>query len=232
MLGYGGGVGAFVTGAATYRVDLNGLVTTAWPGVPFALQGETARMWAWAQEKDQTYGLPEMVFRTCDALKRMWRERHPKIAAFWGDLETAVRNAAAGGGFWVAGRVEADKVNAWVRIKLPSGRYLSYPSMKQNDTGELVYKGQNQYTRSWSSITTYGGKLAENVTQAVCRDLLAESLVQAEHMGLGVVLHVHDEPVAENAHGDELEQAMTDIPWAVDLPLAVATYTTFRYHKE
>jgi DNA polymerase len=152
---------------------------------------------------------------------------------FWQDLEDGVRVVVQHGGVVNLGRVKIDKHKAWLRILLPSGRFLSYPGVDVDDKGLITYLGQNQYTRQWCRINTYGGKLAENITQALCRDLLAEALVEAEGMGLGVVLHVHDDLVAEDAESlDELVQVMTDIPWAEDLPLAVAGFQTTRYHKD
>jgi DNA polymerase len=232
MLGYGGGVGAFVTGAATYRVDLDDLVDTAWPGVPDDVKDETAGMWQWAVVKKKTYGLPEMTFRTCDALKRMWRRAHPSIAQFWMDLEDGVRQAMHTSPVKV-GLLTIDKVGAWLRIKLPSGSYISYPGIRVED-GKISYMGQNQYTRTWTRLSTYGGKIAENVTQALCRDLLAEAMLNCQEDSLHVVLHVHDELVVENREGvqDALADAMRNVEWADGLPLAVATFTTDRYHKD
>ena len=231
MLGYGGGVGAFVTGAATYRVDLNELVETAWPLVPARIQGETKGMWDWAVERKRTYGLTEEVFRVCDALKRIWREQHPKIVEFWADLEDAFVNAVAGH-HQTVGMLTVDKVGAWVRIKGPQGSYISYPGAKVEGE-KLTYKGQNQYTRTWSTIDTYGGKLSENVTQWVSRCLLAEAIVYTEEWEADVVLHVHDELVAEDIDEAGLAFVMKNAAkWAGGLPLAVATYSTDRYHKE
>ncbi len=159
MLGYGGGVGAFITGAATYKIDLTELVKTAWPGLPDQIKSETARMWAWAVEKKQTYGLDELTFRTCDGLKRLWRERHQAVVTFWQDVEDCFANASRGIPSALE-RISFDKVGNWVRIRLPSGRYLSYPGARCDDKGKLSYMGQNQYTRTWSRIGTYGGKLA------------------------------------------------------------------------
>jgi len=232
MLGYGGGVGAFVTGAATYRIDLDDLVESAWPQVPDDIKADTAGMWQWAVKKKQTYGLPELTFRTCDAIKRMWRLANPAIAQFWDDLETAVKQVLDGSAPRKVGMLTVDKTGAWLRIRLPSDSYISYPGARIDEKGRISYMGQNQYTRQWCRLTTYGGKLAENVTQALCRDLIAESLVNAEEMRIGTVLHVHDELVIEDGEEDDLIQCMTDIPWAEGLPLAVAAYTTDRYHKD
>ena len=129
------------------------------------------------------------------------------------------------------GKLVVDRVGTWVRIRLPSGRFLSYPAAHVHK-GDLCYMGQNQYTRQWGRVSTYGGKLAENVTQALCRDLLAESLVRCEANNVGAILHVHDEIVSESVDADDLAEIMTGSKWAAGLPLAVATYRADRYHKE
>jgi DNA polymerase len=71
---------------------------------------------------------------------------------------------------------------------LPSGRALCYPSPRIEEDGEITYKGIDQYTRKWERIKTYGGKLVENATQAVARDVLADAMLRAEKAGYSVVL--------------------------------------------
>jgi len=101
----------------------------------------------------------------------------------------------------------------------------------------VSYMGTNQYTRKWERISTYGGKLAENVTQAVARDVFAANLPAMESAGYVPVLLVHDEAVTEtydapcfDAQG--LVDIMTRAPaWAEGLPLAAAGYETRRYRK-
>ena len=232
MLGYGGGVNAFVTGAATYGVNLDDLQRTAWPNVPQRIKDETARMWVWAVEQRRTCGLPEMTFRVCDALKRMWREKHPAIVQFWRDLEDAWRLVCQGRPVEVGEHLAFDRVGAWLRVRGPSGSYLSYPGARVKGDGSLTFLGQNPYTRAWGDVGTYGGKLAENATQWLCRNLLAEGLVECEDRGYEPVLHVHDEIAGENCTEGQLSDAMMVAPWIAGLPLAVATFTTDRYHKD
>lgn len=157
---------------------------------------------------------------------------------------------------------------AWLKIVLPSGRALCYASPKMghallpcdkceglgtidNETcprcggygriqGKLclTYMGVNQYTRKWERIPTYGGKLAENVTQAVARDVIAYAMPPAEEAGYEVVLTVHDEIVTETPDEDRfsaegLAQIMATNPeWADGLPLAAAGFEGRRYGKE
>lgn len=254
MLGYGGGVGAFVTGAETYRLNLQDLVASAWPIVPDRIKAETKGMWEWAVAEKRTFGLSEAVFRVCDALKRMWREKHPATVALWSDLEWAFRHVLGedrpdritSPRYTVekpfervrVGLLTVEKKGSWVRIIGPAGDCICYPGARLK-RDKIVYWGQNQYTRQWSEISTYGGKLAENVTQWTCRNLLAESILAAERVQLPVVLHVHDELVTEfdAKRQDEfmlalMRECMTASPWAKGLPLAVAAHTAPRYGKD
>lgn len=139
----------------------------------------------------------------------------------------------------------------WLKVELPSGRVLSYPGVgisveKQIDEDDdrteyrerIRYMGQNQTTRQWSKQYTYGGKLSENVTQALCRDLLAYALVNVElNMKWPIVLHVHDEIVCDVPKTDEysiqgLISKMCELPsWAGGFPLAATGDELMRYAK-
>lgn len=141
----------------------------------------------------------------------------------------------------------------WLKLELPSGRVLSYPGVgisvekvieEDDREGEkpeyrerVRYMGQNQTTRQWQKIYTYGGKLAENVTQALCRDMLAFALVGVERAGWPIVLHVHDEIVTDVPNepqysAAELERLMCELPdWAEGFPLAAEGLELMRYAK-
>lgn len=130
-----------------------------------------------------------------------------------------------------------------LRIHLPSGRCLTYydPSVITNRFGSpaLAYKGIDQVTKKWTNIDTYGGKLVENVTQAISRDILADSMVRLEEYGYPIVLHVHDEVAVEINEHKKLETLKhiedilgEDIPWAKDLPLKAEGYVTPFYKKD
>jgi len=127
---------------------------------------------------------------------------------------------------------------AWLRIALPSGRCLCYPSPRVDDAGKLSYMGTNQYCRKWSRLKTYGGKLAENITQAAARDVLAASLPAIEAAGYQIVLTVHDEVITEAPDSPEFNPGhlaalmATNPPWTNGLPLAAAGFEAYRYRKE
>jgi DNA polymerase len=97
--------------------------------------------------------------------------------------------------------------------------------------------GHNQYTRKWERIKTYGGKLAENVTQAFARDVMYYKMPDIERSGYSILLSVHDELITETLDtntwtSEGLAGIMSANPeWAQGLPLAAAGFETYRYRK-
>lgn len=125
---------------------------------------------------------------------------------------------------------------------LPSGRRLTYPfaTVKGMTTpwGEvkpgLHYFGVNSFTRKWTEETTYGGKIAENITQAVARDCMVEGMKNASRAGYEILLTVHDEIVSEKETGSvqEFEELITTMPeWGKDIPLLAEGWSGTRYRK-
>src|SRR5690606_24009787 len=106
------------------------------------------------------------------------------------------------------------------------------------DEGKFSYMGMDQYTKKWQRIYSYGGKLVENVTQAVARDVLADTMPDVEFEGFDIVLTVHDELITEAPDTPEythtrLAELMSTQPnWAPDMPLAAAGFETYRYRKD
>ena len=133
----------------------------------------------------------------------------------------------------------------WLMCKLPSGRCIAYyrPRIVERETpwGEmkqtLVYHNVNETTFQFNETSTYGGKLAENITQAVCRDILAEAMFRTHYQGFPVVLHVHDEIVSEVDKNknqlDKFKALMSEVPeWATGLPIKVGDcWAGNRYRK-
>ena len=275
-LGYAGGVGAFVTFAKNLGLDLNDMTCTLDGTFPDHIWAATARGYEWARiqeakrpprpgEKDDrpSYILDKKVWRTCDALKRMYREANPAIVQFWRDIEdaamAAIRNpgkefTAGPRGVKFSRNVETDNngnkvAGWWLRMTLPSGRVMSYPgvglsvSKETDEDGKVTsnvrikYQGENQLTRQWGFQYTYSGKLVENCTQALCRDLLANALLNVEANGYPIVLHVHDEIICETPdlpeyNVAELERLMCKLPeWAEGFPLVAEGQELKRYAK-
>lgn len=237
-LGYGGGVGAFVSMASVYGMDLERLADAAWGQIRPAIKEKSRAFYNQLVDDDQHPGLPEKVFVACDSLKRMWRAAQVEIATYWWELEDKVKQAIENKGTVV----EARKVsilckNNWLRIKLPSGRQLCYPSPKVDKDG-ITYRGVDPYSKKWETQRTYGGKLFENICQAVARDVLADGMLRAECEGYAIVLTVHDELITETPDtptytSSGLASIMATQPtWAQDLPLAAAGFETYRYRKD
>lgn len=244
FLGYAGGVGAFVTGALTYRIDLDAMATAAWPTVPEPVRREAEAFleWKYKVEKNQgeaRLGLPEHVFLACDALKRLWRAAHPEIVGFWADIDSALRLAVHNPHeTFPCRRVKFRRDGEWLRIGLPSGRALCYPEPKINDEGQFSYSGIDQRTRKWTRVKSYSGKLAENITQAAAADQLFEPMPKIEAAGYLPVLHVHDEIVTETPDSSEFSPEglaslmCMDLGWNKGLPLAAAGFEAYRYRKD
>lgn len=281
MFQYGGGVGAWLTGAATYGIDLAAMTESVWDTIPEWAKLEAADFLHWLYEQntaklqrklelldekaksDDTqdvgallkefeelnakieaakvkcrYGLTERVFIACDAIKRLWRKAHPAISSYWKDLENTVKAAITDPGVtYPCRKVKIRRDGAWLRIGLPSGRALCYPNPGIDKDGSIFYTGFSPYNRQWGKVKTYGGKLLENITQAVACDQLAECMPAAELAGYATVLSVHDElvtetPDSEDFTADELASIMcSDLGWNAGLPLAAAGFTTDRYRK-
>ena len=237
-MGYEGGVGAFITFAAAYGIDLTAMASNA--VLPEEWLAEARQSYAWHKmQKRPTHGLPEHVWLACDAIKRMWRAAHPNVANLWRELgDAAVAAVQNPGKTYMCRKLKVRRDGAWLRIRLPSSRFLCYPSPQLDDEGKLSYMGINQYSRKWSRLSTYGGKLVENVTQAASRDVLAEAMPHIEGDGYQIVLSVHDELITETPDTQHyghiaLSERMATAPdWATCLPLAAAGFEAYRYRKD
>lgn len=237
-LGYVGGVGAFCSMAAVYRLDLDQLATDALENLASEFVDEAESFWEWAVKKRKTYGLARDTFVAIDGIKRAWRAAHPAIVQFWNDIDRAARRAIGRPGQpATAGPLSFDMHGAWLRMRLPSGRFLCYPGARIGDDDTISYLGINQYTRQWGRVRTYSGKFCENAVQAIARDVLATSLVRAADAGYSPVLTVHDEivceePVDSGRNHVGLAALMTaPIDWAPGLPLAAEGFDAVRYRK-
>lgn len=236
-LGYEGGVGAFITFAAAYGIDLEALADSAFDRIPKDILAEAEDFLAWTRkQKRSTFGLSDKAFLVCDSFKRLWRYAHPATTKLWRSLGDNVRKAISNPGVTVNGTIRRD--GNWLRIRLPSGRCLCYPSPRVDESGQITYMGLNQYSRKWERLKTYSGKLAENLTQAAARDVLAYNMPAIEQAGYQICLTVHDEviseaPDTEAFNAEHLAAMMAVNPdWATGLPLAAAGFEAYRYRKD
>lgn len=172
-----------------------------------------------------------------------WRETNSMIRDLWNIVDSAAVTVITNGGAQTIRSETTDAVitlaceldvitgTRYMTILLPSGRKLYYPSpeigVNRWGNPSVSYMGQNQTTKRWERVETYGGKLVENIVQAIARDCLAIAIENLEAQGLHVVFHIHDEVVIdtpawadENTMLETVTKIMTKpIPWAQMLPL-------------
>ena len=177
---------------------------------------------------------------------RKWCDANPKIVRFWTIIEqAAVKAIKTGESVTIHRGIVVAYRWGMLLITLPSGRIICYPraeiGIERNDgwrgDHEIIeYEGMNQVTKKWERIRTYGGKLTENVVQAIARDILGYIILRAHDSGLNIVFHIHDEIVVEAEPGQTLQDVESifskPINWCRDLPLKGAGYTTPYYLKD
>lgn len=179
----------------------------------------------------------EVADETADDIKVKWRKAHPKIVRFWYALEQAAQNAVRHKGHaFEAGPITFRVVGNFLFAKLPSGRRLAYYQPRNGPDGLEFWGTDSKLGGRWAKLTTYGGKLCENVTQAVARDLLAEAMLRLEDNGYTVVASIHDEIIVELPRGvgslAEMEHLMCELPeWAAGLPMSAEGFECERYRK-
>jgi DNA polymerase len=184
-------------------------------------------------------GVPK---RELPKLVRMWRNVNPCIVALWRDVEAVVRAVAIGGLFSAPvarGFVTVERKRDAVLIHLPAGRALVYRGMRVDPYSDRLSYDATGARAASERTETYGGRLVENITQAVARDLLADAMFRMDEAGLRIVAHVHDEVIVETLTEDAEDNldgmiyAMSEAPeWAPGLPLSAEGYTCTYYHKE
>ncbi len=182
--------------------------------------------------------LPDIVHR--------WRQANPRIRDLWYAVENAalsvMQTAQPQAIYGLIFALEGDLVygQSFLTVKLPSGRKLYYPKpfLKENQFGKLAlhYYTVGQQSRKWEVASTYGGKMTENIVQAVARDCLAVTLERIAAKHLPVVFHVHDEVIIDapmETTVDEICDLMAEpIPWAPGLILKGAGFESSYYMKD
>ena len=168
-----------------------------------------------------------------------WRKANPHITQFWWDVDAAAIKAVTEKQKTKVGKIIFEYKSGILFITLPSGRKLSYvkPRMAVNRFGRdgLTYEGISE-NKKWSRIETYGPKLVENIVQGTARDLLAEAMLRVEKKGYPIVMHCHDEIIAEvpedSGSVDEMCEIMAVQPkWAEGLPLRADGFECRFYKK-
>ena len=177
---------------------------------------------------------------------RRWRNANKRITDLWYGIENAVIKLMETGetqglkGIIFSREIDLIYGQDFLTIKLPSGRKLYYPKphLKENRFGSnaLHYFGVNQTTKKWEVQETYGGKLVENIVQAISRDCLAVTLKRLETEGLQTVMHIHDEAVIDADPNVDLNKVCElmgqPIEWAPGLLLKAAGFESSYYMKD
>ncbi len=183
-------------------------------------------------------GIPEQEL---PGIVQRWRRANPNIVRFWHGVERAAIDACRGKPSALARGLRFDREEEYLFITLPSGRRLAYykPELRpepQFDKMGLTYLGLGP-NRRLCRQKTYGGKLAENITQAAARDCLRDAMAALEEAGYPVVFHVHDEIIVDLPQGQgslaEMLEIMGRTPaWAPGLPLRAAGFESSFYRKD
>jgi DNA polymerase bacteriophage-type len=229
--GFGGGVGALVTMAASYNMDLEPLARLVLPRAKPEHLKKAEKAWRRAFLTAEDYALDHDVYVACDVLKQVYRESNDKINQFRYDIDNAVKHAIENHGqVTEVGRCKVWANSQWLFIELPSGRRLLYsqPRIKSEtvrdpDTDKPIYRSYVTYStargKQWRREKAWGGLFVENIVQGIAADVLRWSLQNIHEDALSVPevyaylqtlpewertaisLHVHDEVVLDVPKG-------------------------------
>lgn len=178
--------------------------------------------------------LPELV--------ETWRLANPAIVKLWREVESAATRAVKEKILVKLKSLTFSYEAGMLFIKLPSGRRLAYAKARIERDRKfnrlaLTYDGVDQTRKVWCSMSTYGGKLVENIVQAIARDCLRDSMIALDEAGYHIVMHVHDEVILDEPLGQgSLEEACAimgrPLSWAPGLPLRADGFETLFYKKD
>ena len=238
-LGYQGWVGAFKQMATGYGVD--------YPQDMREMLVQDVMARRQPEDVDNPVTEEEIFERWAAPIILRWRDAHPNIVAFWHGVNDAALRAVEEGGVFQYNGIMFGVRNNFLYCKLPSGRMLAYydPKIQEVTTKYkqkkmcVSYMGVDSQTGRYVRQFTYGGKLTENIVQAIARDLLAEAMLRLDLHGYEIVMHVHDEivteidPFDESMDYDSFYNLMSEVPsWAAGCPVAATGWTGRRYRKD
>jgi len=183
-----------------------------------------------------SYGKP-VTKQLAEHTVSTYRKTHSKLIEYWKEIETAAIKSVRTEKVTTAGRIKFKLKGDFLHMRLPSGRTIIYPFPKveitETDWGKR--KQQLTYLASGGKRTsTYGGKLVENVTQGIARDILADALKRLDKEGYKIIFHVHDEVIIEGTYPPEdISEIMCDIEsWADGNVIDAEGFNCTRYKKD
>lgn len=256
-MGFGGGVGAFNQMARNYDVKLPSLFEPVWEAATPERRADVEKRYEERLKASDALamGMQREGWMAAETIKLGWREAHPGFVATWKAMEDAVWDAITNpGSAFEAGRCKFMVRANFLWLMLPSGRCLAYGNPKIKDL-EVPWADQalpeserekrptptamgldSKNNKVWRRRALYGGLVFQNATQAVARDLMANGMRRAEAAGYPVVLHVHDELVAQVPRGfgdvNAYAAMVAELPrWAYGIPLMASGWRGKRYRK-
>lgn len=250
--GYQGGWRAYMTFAKTYGLvppqEIMESLTEDdwWPWNCIRHPGGAATLapgYQWRTEENKLTEEEAGYCKWFSPIVKSWRANRPGTVRFWYELEDCARQAVLNPGqVFECSRIKMGVSKKFLQILLPSGRKLYYydPRLREfNGKMNITYMGADSTKGgAWLRQYTYGGKLAENVVQAVARDLMAEAMLRIKKadLGLDMLFTVHDEIVEEGPAGaitlEQYEGLMAERPdWAADCPIGAEGWIGDYYRK-
>ena len=198
---------------------------------------------------DKTYDVQLDIFES-EELVCKYRYGNPEVVKYWRRIENAFRHTLTTGRTATVGRLKIEKKPSHVRIILPNGKPIyyhrahivteeRYPYYEYANTplkyNSIRFWGRLKKANKWGWVTTYGGKLAENVTQGSAREVIADAVIELDRQNYPLCLLVHDEVVSETVDWATLDDFVhimkSSSPWAMGLPIDVDAHIMQRYHK-
>lgn len=238
-LGYQGGIGAFGQMAHAYEIDLDpvyDIMSSSFTQAELE-SAQYAYEFYYAKVSEPLNPKGGIV---ADIIKQRWRRNNPKVVELWTKMENAAIEAVrTGKAVWVDGKTMWFTSGQFLYCELPSHRRIAYhkPEIRiGNGKEQLTYMTLLSQTKQYVRTAAYGGKLVENITQAVARDIMANALLNIKDKGIFTPhLTVHDEIITsgpDNADVKELEKQMCTLPyWAAGLPITAEGWKGMRYKK-
>jgi DNA polymerase len=235
-LGYGGGIGAFAKMCQAYSVSLRPIFSSLW-SMATADEREFAE-WSYdnyaGRAKSHGYKpVSREVGLAADIIKQRWRDGNEKVVAYWRTVEEAARRTITTGDNTMVGGVSFYRYKQWLSLRLPSDRSIHFVDPHIKADGSLGYWGVDSITKRWKRLGTYGGKLTENIVQAVARDVMVDAMLRVDNR-TPVYFTVHDELVCVGgaAYKPYFKEAVVKQPkWASGLPIACEYWNGDRYGK-